>query len=106
LLVGVEPYFNISGLFGNPDEIEKSGLEELSKVEDADLREGRRFYQVILGIYELAAKILDPSAAGGWKEGHEAFQAAAISLKETDECAVTFLAWGTLAAYRHRTVKQ
>jgi hypothetical protein len=58
LSAGIEPYIQVSGLFGNPDEIEKSGLEELSKVEDTDLRDGSRFYQVIQAYLKLVLKFL------------------------------------------------
>jgi len=45
----IEPFIQVSGLFGNPDEIEKSGLEELSKVDDTDLRDGREILSNIRG---------------------------------------------------------
>lgn len=102
LLADLEPYIQVSGIFGNSDEIEKSGVEELLRAEETDLRDGRKFYQAFLGLFELGANIFSLSGRGGWKEGYDACQAAAASLKEADEWAITFFAMGTLAAYRRR----
>jgi hypothetical protein len=52
LLADVEPYIQVSGLFGNPEEIEKSGLAE-----ETDLRDGKKFYQIVVGLFELSANI-------------------------------------------------
>ena len=93
MFADVEPYIQVSGLFGNPDEIEKSGLEELSKVDDTYLRDGRKFYQIFRGLFELGTNIFSLSGRVGWQEGYDACQAAAASLKESDEWAITFLRW-------------
>jgi hypothetical protein len=47
-LEGLEPYVRIAGLFGNPDEIERSGLEELARVGPPELQKARRLYQFVI----------------------------------------------------------
>jgi hypothetical protein len=47
-LGSLEPYIDTSGLLGNPDEIEKSGLEAFAAVNKEHLAKGRRLYQFAL----------------------------------------------------------
>jgi hypothetical protein len=98
----LQPYVQVSGLFGNPDEIEKSGIAELTMVEGLDLENGRRFFQILLGLFELASKILSLPEATQWKEGNDAIRAIVVTLKEQQEWSIVFFAMGTLAAYRRR----
>ena len=55
-LSSLEPYVATTGLFGNPDEIEKSGLEALATIGEGDLLRGRRFYQFALAMADCGTR--------------------------------------------------
>ena len=104
IFADIEPYFEVAGLFGSPEEIEKSGLEELAKFEEIDLENGRIFYRLIVGLFEIGATILPLSTWGDWREGNDAMKAILVSLKESDEWSVMCFAMGALGAALARCV--
>jgi hypothetical protein len=99
-LQGLEPYVAVAGLFGNPDEIEGSGLEVFATINEGDLLIGRRFYQFALAIADCATRGSEflrpniPSAQG------EALSKIARTLRESDEWCVAGLAACAIAAGR------
>jgi hypothetical protein len=99
LLKGAERYINIAGMFGNPDDIEKSGLEGLCAITGPDLMKGRRVYQLALAMFDCAdqgAEFLPPdlTTAG------EALSKTARTLRDSDEWCVAGLAVFAIAASR------
>lgn len=100
-LRGLEPYVATSGMFGSPDEIEKSGLEELATIGEGDLLKGRRFYQFALAMANSAARggeFLPPEVATHALS--EALSKIARSLRDSDEWCVAGLAACSIVAHR------
>jgi hypothetical protein len=96
----LEPYVDVAGLFGAPDEIEKSGLEALRAVKEGDLTKGRRAYQFALAMADCAARgneFLPPNVPPALGE---ALSKIARTLRESDEWCVTGLAACCVAASR------
>ena len=63
---GLEPYVDVAGLFGAPDEIGESGLHTLAAINEADLMKGLRLYQFALAMADCAAQgteFLTPNVA-------------------------------------------
>ena len=95
-----DPYVAVAGLFGNPDEIERSGSDALAAVKVGDLEKGRRLYQFGLAMADCAARgneflpPNDPPALG------EALSKAARTLRESDQWCVAGLAACAIAAFR------
>jgi hypothetical protein len=99
-LLGLEPYVATAGLFGNPDEIEKSGLEALATIGEGDLLKGRRFYQFVLAMADCGARggeFLPPEVGPALSK---ALCKMARSLRHSDEWCVVGLAVCTIAASR------
>ena len=99
-LRGLKPYVATSGLFGSPDEIEKSGLEALATVGEGDLLKGRRFYQFILAMADFAMRggeFLPPEVNPALSE---ALSKIARSLRDSDEWCVAGLAACSIVSYR------
>jgi hypothetical protein len=99
-LHGLEPYVATAGLFGNPDEIEKSGLEALATIGEGDLLKGRRFYQFALAMADCGARggeFLPPDVEPALSE---ALSKIARSLRDSDEWCVVGLAVCSIAAHR------
>jgi hypothetical protein len=100
LLQGIEPYIATAGLFGNPDEIEKSGIEALATISEGDLLKGRLFYQFVISMADSASRGSEflppdiPPALGG------AFSKIARTLRESDEWCVAGLATCSIVAHR------
>jgi hypothetical protein len=102
LLADLKPYVTcVAGLFGNPDEIEKSGVSELNNLNLEDLNSGRTFYQGLLGLFEVGCKILSLSNSADAAALRLAFEKAACSLKH-QEWSVLCFAIGALVSFRHR----
>ena len=102
-LKGVERYVDAAGLFGNPDEIEKSGLEALAAVKEADLMKGRRLYQFVLAMADCAARgteFLPPDIPPAFGE---AASKTNRTLRESDEWCVAGLAACAIVASRARS---
>jgi hypothetical protein len=99
-LRGLESYVATTGLFGNPDEIEKSGLEALATIGADDLLKGRRFYQFILAMADFGARggeFLPPEAGSALSQ---ALSKILRSLRDSDEWCVAGLAVCSIAARR------
>ena len=102
LLADLKPYFScFAGFLGDPSEIEKSGLSELSKINREDLVNGRTFYQGLLGLFEVGNKILSLSKSADASTLPLAFEKAAHSLKHHEWSVVCFTL-GALVSYRLR----
>jgi hypothetical protein len=96
----LEPYVNVAGLFGNPDEIERSGLEELARVGPPELQKARRLYQfVIVGsdCADRGSEFLPPDVLPTLDKQ---LSRIARTLAESDEWCVAGLAAGAIAASR------
>jgi hypothetical protein len=99
LLKSTGPYINVSGVFGDPDDIGKSGLEALSVITGPDLTKGRHLYQLALAMFDCMDRVVeflppDLTTAG------EAFSKTARTLRDSDEWCVAGLAVCTIAASR------
>jgi hypothetical protein len=102
LLADLRPYITcVAALFGNPDEIERSGVSELNKLNLEDLNSGRTFYQSSLGLFEVGSKILSLSKSADAVALRLAFEKAAHSLKHHEWSVVSF-ALGALVSFRLR----
>jgi hypothetical protein len=98
----LKPYADVGGLFGNPDEIEKSGLDDLSLIDEFDLRGGKRFYQGIVSMFKLGRQILALTPSFSSHEMVVAIEAIARTLDESEEWSTAAFALGSIAAFRHR----
>jgi hypothetical protein len=99
-LSSLEPYVDVAGLFGAPDEIEKSGLEALASINEGDLTKGRRLYQFALAMADCAARgseFFPPDVAPA---SGEALSKIARTLRDSDEWCVAGLAICSVAAHR------
>jgi len=99
-LRGLEPYVETAGLFGNPDEIENSGLDALAKVSDGDLQKARRLYQLALAMADCAsrsAEFLPPDFPPALREARPEI---GRTLRESDEWCVAGLAACAIAVNR------
>ena len=102
LLADLRPYIScVAGFLGDPNEIKKSGLSELNKLNLEDLNSGRTFYQGLLGLFEVGCKILSLSNSADAAALRLAFEKAARSLKH-QEWSVLCFAIGALVSFRHR----
>jgi hypothetical protein len=102
-LKGVEPYGNVAGLFGAPDEIGKSGLKALAAIGEVDLMKGRRLYQFALAMADCAARadeLLPPNVAPALGE---TLSKIALSLCDSDEWCVAGLAVCSIAVARAKS---
>jgi hypothetical protein len=102
-LKSVEPYIDTSGLFGNPDEIEKSSLEAFAAVNKEHLTKGRRLYQFALSMADCAGRgeeFFPPDVA---LQLGEVFSKTARSLRESDEWCVAGLAACAVAVSRAKS---
>ena len=98
-LKGREPYVDVAGLFGAPDEIEKNGLKAFAAIGEVDLMKGRRLYQFGVAMFDSAdrgVEFLPPDLSS---EG-EALSNAARTLRESDEWCVAGLATFSIGAHR------
>ena len=100
VLKGGEPYVDVAGLFGAPDEIEKSGLEALAAINEGDLMKGRRLYQFVLAMADCAARGSEFFPPGVPPAPREALSKIARTLRESDEWCVAGLAVCSIAAHR------
>lgn len=97
---GLEPYVDVAGLFGAPDEIGESGLEALAAINEGDLMKGRRLYQFALAMADCAARgaeFLPPTVTPALGE---ALSKTARTLRESDEWSVAGLAACSIVAHR------
>jgi hypothetical protein len=99
-LSGLEPYVDVAGLFGAPDEIEKSGLEALAAINEGDLTKGRRLYQFALAMADCAARGSEFLPPGVPPALGEAASKTNRTLRESDEWCVAGLAVCSIAAHR------
>ena len=97
-LKNVEPYVNVAGLFGAPDEIEKSGLEAFASIGGADLLKGRRLYQFALAMFDAADRGIEFLPADMALALAEPASATNRTLRESDEWCVAGLAVSAIAA--------
>ena len=105
-LVGdIQPYIEILGLFGNPDEIERSGLEEIQKCSTEDIQDGHDFYMSALNFAEAAAHLSKLSKSQGAPTMQAALQKVARSIRDGDEWCTMIFAAGTVAAFRREKNK-
>lgn len=102
LLADLKPYVAcVAGFLGDPNEIEKSRLSELSNIDREDLANGRTFYQGLLGLFEVGGKVLSLSKSADAATLRFAFQKGARSLNHQEWSVVCF-ALGALVSFRHR----
>jgi hypothetical protein len=99
-LRGLEPYVATGGLFGNPDEIENSGLEALATIGAGDLLKGRRFYQFALAMADCGARGGEFLPQDVAPELPKALSKIARSLRNSDEWCVAGLAACSIVARR------
>jgi hypothetical protein len=100
LLQSLQPYITVAGLFGNPDEIERSGLEVLAAINAGDLIKGRRLYQFALAMADFGARggeFLPSTVLSGLGE---ALSKIARTLRDSDEWCVAGLAACSIAVHR------
>jgi hypothetical protein len=100
LLRAIEPYVAATGIFGNPDWIEGSGLELLDTVSAGDLLKARRFYQFALSMVDCASRgieFLPPNISPVSSEG---LSKIVRTLRESDEWCVAVLATCAIAERR------
>ena len=102
-LKSVEPYIDTSGLLGNPDEIEKSGLQALAAVNKEHLTKGRRLYQFVLSMTDCAGRGEEFFPPDLSLQLGDVFSKIARSLRESDEWCVVGLAACTIAVSRVST---
>ena len=91
-LKSVEPYIDTSGLLGNPDEIEKSGLEAFAAVNKEHLIKGRRLYQFALSMADCAGRGEEFFPPDLSLQLGEVFSKIARSLRDSDEWCIIGLA--------------
>ena len=101
-LSDIEPYADLAGLFGNPEEIEKSGMDELLRVDDRDLERGRAFFRLVVSLFDFGRRLCTLAPATFPPAIATATEAIVWTLSNSDEWATTVLAVGSIAAYRHR----
>jgi hypothetical protein len=102
-LKSIEPYVDTAGLFGNPEEIGKSGLEAFIGINEGHLMKGRRLYQFALAMADCAARAEEFFPPDLALQLGEVFSKTARSLRESDEWCVAGLAVCTIAVSRART---
>jgi hypothetical protein len=99
----LEPYVVVAGLFGNPDEIERSGLEQLATISLSDVQKGRSLYQFFVSIADCAARgseFLPPDVSPAL---NLALDKIARTLGDSDEWCVAGLAACAIASSRVRS---
>ena len=99
-LRAIEPYVAATGIFGNPDWMEGSGLELLDTVSAGDLLKARRVYQFALSMVDCAsrsAEFLPPNISPVSSEG---LSKIVRTLRESDEWCVAALATCAIAKSR------
>jgi hypothetical protein len=99
-LRSVEPYIDTSGLLGNPDEIETSGLVAIAAVNKACLIKGRSLYQFAVSMADCAGRGEEFFPPDLSLQLGDAFSKTARSLRDSDEWCVAGLAVCTIAASR------
>jgi hypothetical protein len=102
-LEGLEPYVRVAGLFGNPEEIERSGLEELARVGPSELQKARRLYKFVIAgsdCVDRGAEFLPPDVPPTLKTQ---LSRIATTLAESDEWCVAGLAAAAIAASRAKS---
>jgi hypothetical protein len=105
LLQGLEPYVAVEGLFGDPEEIERSGLKELDRVGERELLKARSLYQFVVVSADCAARaseFLPPNVSPALGE---ALSKIVRTLRESDEWCVAALAAGAIAAHRAKMAR-
>lgn len=98
----VRPYADLLGLFGNPEEIEDSGLDSLRKCSDEDIESGRDFYQFVLSLSDTFASLSKLSRSQFGSKVVPALERIAATLHESDEWSIAILVAGSVAAFRRR----
>jgi hypothetical protein len=99
-LMSIKPYIDSSGLLGNPDEIEKSGLEALAAVNKAHLIKGHRLHQFAVSMADCAERGEEFFPPDLSLQLGDVFSKIARSLRESDEWCVAGLAVCTIAVSR------
>jgi hypothetical protein len=100
LAEGFEPYVQVAGLFGNPDEIERSGLEELARVGPPELQKARRLCQFVIIGSDCADRVSEFLPPDVLPTLDKQLSRIARTLAESDEWYVAGLAAGAIAASR------
>jgi hypothetical protein len=102
-LRSVEPYVDTSGLLGNPDEIEKSGLGAFAAVNREHLVKGRRLYQFALSMADCAGRGEEFFPPDLSLQLGEIFSKIARSLRDSDDWCIVGLAVCAIAVSRAGT---
>ena len=99
-LRSVEPYIDTSGLLGNPEDIETSGLVAFAAVKKAHLIKGRRLYQFAVSMADCAgrgAEFFPPDLSLHYGD---MLSKVARSLRDFDDWCIMGLAVCTIAVSR------
>jgi hypothetical protein len=99
-LRAIEPYVAATGIFGNPDWIEGSGLELLDTVSADDLLKARRFYQITLSMVDCASRSVEFLPPNILPVSSEGASKIVRTLRESDEWCVAVLATCAIARSR------
>ncbi len=102
LIEDIKPYVEIFGLLGDPEEIERSGLEDLKRCSTEDIEQGREFYRATVNLFEVAVHLTKLSRSDGSPKMLAAVERVAKSIREGDEWCTTIFAAGAVAAFRRR----
>ena len=102
LLKGAGPNINVAGVFGDPDDIEKSGLEALGLVRGPDLIKSCRLYRFALAMCDCIDRVVEFLPPDLTTTG-AAFSKTARTLRDSDEWCVAGLAVFAIAASRARS---
>jgi hypothetical protein len=94
--------FEVSGLFGHPEWIEKSGLQALDKLDVSDILQARRFYQFALAMADCASASVEFLLTGIQPVSDKTLSKIARTLRESDEWCVAELATCAIAVSRAR----
>ena len=95
-----EPHVAVAGIFGDPEEIEGSGLEEVRALTSDDLQQARKLYQFGVAMADCAARggeFLPPNV---FPALNQALYKIANTLAESDEWYVAGLAACAIAVSR------
>ncbi len=99
-LRSLEPYIDTSGLLGNSDEIETSGLAALAAANKAHLIKGRRLFQFAVSMADCAGRGEEFFPPDLSLQLGDVFSKIARSLRNSDEWCVAGLAVCTIAVSR------
>lgn len=102
IIEDLRPYAEILGLFGDPEEIEGSGLDNLKKCSDDDIQSGRDLYQFVLSLNETFANLSKLWKSESGTKLRTALEATVATFRDSEEWPIAILGAGAVAAFRRR----